>query len=144
MPIIRNTVTVNAAPEEVWAVLSDMPATRQWLPGVVAARMDGDLRVCTMADGQEVHERISDVSDDARSFRFDHIRVPLPVRESGGTFTVSGGTAAGTSDVVLETIFEPLDPSSVEQLTAGVQGAFQQSLDSLRVYVEEKVAWDAR
>lgn len=144
MPTIRNTVTVNAAPDEVWAVLSDLPATRQWLPGVVATRMEGDLRVCAMADGQEVHERISDVSDDARSFRFDHIRVPLPVRESGGTFTVTGGTAAGTSDVILETTFQPLDPSSVEQLTAGVQGAFQQSLDSLRVYVEEKVAWDAR
>ena len=56
MPTIRNTVTINATPDEVWAVLSDMPATRQWLPGVVAARMDGDLRVCTMADGQEVHE----------------------------------------------------------------------------------------
>src|SRR5688572_20595718 len=101
MPTIRNTVTVNAAPDEVWAVLSDMPATRQWLPGVVAARMDGDLRVCAMADGQEVHERISDVSDDARSFRFDHIRVPLPVRESGGTFTITSGTAPATSEVVL-------------------------------------------
>jgi uncharacterized protein YndB with AHSA1/START domain len=144
MPTIRNTVTINVTPDEVWVVLSDMPATRQWLPGVVAARMDGDLRVCTMADGQEVHERISEVSDDARSFRFDHVRVPLPVRESGGTFTVAEGAAAGTTDVVLETTFEPLDPSSVDQLTAGVQGAFQQSLDSLRTYVEEKVAWDAR
>jgi hypothetical protein len=32
-------------------VLADMPATRQWLPGVVAARMDGDVRICEMADG---------------------------------------------------------------------------------------------
>lgn len=144
MPTIRNTVTINATPEEVWAVLSDMPATRQWLPGVVAARMDGDLRVCTMADGQEVHERISDVSDDARRFRFAHIRVPLPVRDSGGTFTVTAGTTAATSDVDLETTFEPLDPTSADQLAAGVRVAFQQSLDSLRAYVEEKVAWDAR
>jgi uncharacterized protein YndB with AHSA1/START domain len=137
-------VTIAATPDEVWAVLSDMPATRQWLPGVVAARMDGDLRVCTMADGQEVHERIADVSDDARRFRFDHVRVPLPVRESGGTFTVAGGAVPGTSDVVLDTTFEPLDPGSVDQLTAGVRGAFQQSLDSLRTFIEEKVAWDAR
>jgi uncharacterized protein YndB with AHSA1/START domain len=144
MPTVRNTVTINATPDAVWAVLSDMPATRNWLPGVVAARMDGDLRVCTMADGQEVHERISAVSDDERSFRFDHVRVPLPVRESGGTFTVVGGAVARTTDVVLETTFEPLDPSGVDQLTAGVQGAFQQSLDSLRTFVEEKVAWDAR
>jgi uncharacterized protein YndB with AHSA1/START domain len=144
MLTIRTDVTIDATPDEVWAVLSDMPATRQWLPGVVAVRVDGDLRVCTMADGQEVHERISDLADDARRFRFDHIRVPLPVRESGGTFTVIAGRAPGTSDVVLDTTFEPLDPGSVDQLAGAVQGAFEQALDSLRVYVEEKVAWDAR
>lgn len=144
MPAIRNTVTINATPDEVWAVLSDMPATRQWLPGVVAARMDDDLRVCTMADGQEVHERISGVSDEARSYRFDHMRVPLPVTQSGGTFTVDRGDASGTAVVVLETRFEPLDPTSVDQLTAGMRDAFQQSLDSLRTFVEEKTAWDAR
>jgi uncharacterized protein YndB with AHSA1/START domain len=144
MPTIRNTVTINAKPDDVWTVLADMPATRQWLPGVVSARMDGTLRVCTMADGQEVHERISDVSDDAHSFRFDHVRVPLPVRESGGNFTVAPGEAPATATVILETTFEPLDPTSADQLTAGIRDAFQQSLDSLRTYVEEKVPWDAR
>jgi len=94
MATIRNTVTITATPDDVWAVLSDMPATRQWLPGVVAARMEGDVRVCTMADGQEVHERISNVSDDERRFRFDHVLVPLPVHESGGTFTVTSTRAA--------------------------------------------------
>jgi uncharacterized protein YndB with AHSA1/START domain len=142
MPTIRNTVTINATPQDVWAVLSDMLSTRQWLPGVVATRLDGDLRVCTMADGQEVHERISDVSD--HSFRFDHVRVPLPVKESGGTFTVSPGDELESAVVVLETTFEPLDPTSVDQLTGGVREAFQQSLESLRTYVEDKTAWDAR
>src|SRR5262245_21432576 len=107
MPTILNTVTINAEPERVWAVLADLPATRHWLPGVVAARVDGDLRVCSMADGQEVHERISHVSDDTRSFRFDHIRVPLPVRESGGRFTVVPGGQAGSAVVELQTTFEP-------------------------------------
>ena len=144
MPTIRNTVTINATPDDVWAVLADMPATRHWLPGVVSARMDGTLRVCTMADGQEVHERISDLSDDARSFRFDHVRVPLPVRESGGSFTVAPGAAPATTTVILETTFEALDPTSTDQLTTGIRDAFQQSLDSLRTYVEEKVPWDAR
>jgi hypothetical protein len=120
-----------------------MPATRQWLPGVVATRMEGDVRVCTMADGQEVHERISEVSDEERRFRFDHVQVPLPVRESGGTFAVTAA-AGGTTAVVLETAFEPLDPSSGDQLTSGVRRAFQASLESLRTFVEVKVGWDAR
>jgi uncharacterized protein YndB with AHSA1/START domain len=144
MPTITNTVDITAGPDDVWAVLADLSATRHWLPGVVSVRMDGNLRVCTMADGQEVHEQISDISPQRRSYRFDHVRVPLPVRSSGGTFTVTSRTAKDTSTVTLRTTFEPLDPSSVDEVTGMIQGAFQQSLESLRRYVEEKVAWDAQ
>src|SRR6266508_4441675 len=140
---VTNTVDVDADPDAVWAVLADLPATRWWLPGVVAARIDGDLRVCTMADGQEIHERISDVSPERRSYRFEHVRVPLPVRHSGGTFTVTAGTAAGTARVTLQTTFEPLDPTGAAELSAMIHGAFGQSLESLRRYVQEKVTWDS-
>jgi uncharacterized protein YndB with AHSA1/START domain len=88
---VTNTVDITADPDDVWAVLADLPATRWWLPGVVAARMDGDVRVCTMADGQEIHERISELSAGHRSFRFEHLRMPQPVQHSGGTFTVTPG-----------------------------------------------------
>jgi uncharacterized protein YndB with AHSA1/START domain len=140
---VTNTVDITADPDDVWAVLADLPATRWWLPGVVAARMDGDVRVCTMADGQEIHERISELSARHRSFRFEHLRVPLPVQHSGGTFTVTPGAAAGTATVTLRTTFDPLDPTAVEGLTGMIEQAFRQSLDSLRRYVEEKAAWDA-
>jgi uncharacterized protein YndB with AHSA1/START domain len=143
MRTIINTVDIKVDPDEVWAVLADMPATRQWLPGVVSARMDGTVRVCTMADGQEVHERISEVSPEQRRYRFTHVQVPLPVIESGGAFTVTPGAEAGTAVVTLETTFEPLDPASADEVTAMIQHAFGQSLESLRRYVEEKIAWDA-
>ena len=120
-----------------------MPATRQWLPGVVDAHMNGDVRVCRMADGQEVHERISDVSAERRSYHFEHVRVPLPVRGSGGTFTVTAGPGPDTATVSLATSFEPLDPTSTDQVTGMIHGAFQRSLESLRRYVEDKMPWDA-
>ena len=140
---VTNTVDVTADPNDVWTVLADLPGTRWWLPGVVAARMDGDVRVCTMADGQEIRERISDVSSEQRSFRFEHLRVPLPVQRSYGTFTVTAGSAPGTARVLLQTVFDPLDPAGGEELAGMIQGAFGQSLQSLRRYVEEKVPWDA-
>jgi uncharacterized protein YndB with AHSA1/START domain len=140
---MTNTVDIAAGPEDVWAVLADLPATRWWLPGVVAARMDGDVRVCTMADGQEIHERISDVSAEQRSYRFQHLRVPLPVQRSGGTFTVTPGAASGTATVTLRTTFDPLDPTATDDVTGLIRQAFGQSLQALRRYVEEKVPWDA-
>ena len=142
MPTITNTIDIKANPDDVWAVLADMPATRHWLPGVTAARMDGDVRVCQMADGQEIHERISDISPDRRSYRFQHLRVPLPVGQSSGTFTVTDGPDPHTATVTLRTTFEPLDPSN-DQLSDMIHGAFQQSLDSLRGYLEDKTPWDA-
>lgn len=143
MPSITNTIDIAAKPDDVWAVLADMPATRHWLPGVTAAHMDGDIRVCRMADGQEVHEKISDISASRRSYRFDHLRVPLPIRRSGGTFAVTEGPDPGTATVTLTTTFEPLDPTGTDQLAAMIDGAFQQSLQSLRRYIDDKLPWDA-
>jgi carbon monoxide dehydrogenase subunit G len=143
MPSITNTIDINASADDVWAVLADLPATRQWLPGVTSARVDGDVRICRMVDGQEVRERISDSSAASRSYRFEHLRVPLPVRESGGIFTVTAGSAAGTATVTLVTTFEPLDPTTADQATEMISGAYQRSLQSLRRYLEEKHTWDA-
>jgi hypothetical protein len=95
-----------------------------------------------MADGQEVHERISDISPDRRSYRFEHLRVPPPVQTSGGTFTVTAGPDADTATVTLTTTFEPLDPVGADQLTEMIRGAFQQSLESLRRYIDDKLPWD--
>jgi uncharacterized protein YndB with AHSA1/START domain len=144
MPSITNTVEVKATPEQVWAVLADMPATRFWLPGAVAARMDGSVRICRMADGQEVHEQISDIDPQRHAYRFRHLRVPLPVAESSGTFTVTAGPTAGTATVTLETTFTPLDPSTADQLTSVIGRAFEESVESLRRYVEDNTTWDSK
>jgi uncharacterized protein YndB with AHSA1/START domain len=143
MPSITNTIAIEVSPDDVWAVLADMPATRHWLPGVTASHMDGDVRVCRMTDGQEVHERISDISTERRSYRFEHVRVPLPIRRSGGTFTVTAGPDPDTATVTLTTTFKPLDPTGADQLADMIDGAFQQSLQSLRRYIEDKLPWDA-
>jgi uncharacterized protein YndB with AHSA1/START domain len=142
MPTITNTIEIKASPDDVWAVLADLPATRHWLPGVTMANMNGDVRVCRMADGQEIHERISDISPDRRSYRFEHLRVPLPVRTSGGTFTITAGPDPDTATVTLTTTFEALDPTGTDQLTGTIHGAFQQTLASLRRYIQDQLPWD--
>lgn len=132
MPTISNTTDIEVTPDKVWAVLADMPATRQWLPGVVSACMDGDVRICRMADGQEVREKISDISAEQRRYQFEHVRVPLPVQRSGGTFTVAVGPDPRTATVTLRTTFGPLDPTGADQVTGMIRGGFQQSLESWR------------
>lgn len=138
---VVNTVDINATPDEVWAVLGDLAASRQWLPGVVRATVDDGVRVCVMADGQEVHERISQYNAARRTFRFQHLRVGLPVRSSGGVFEVSGANGQPAT-VTLTTTFEPADPAAADELAEMIQHAFGASLESLRHFIKDKLTWD--
>ena len=110
-------------------------STDEWLPGVVKAEVDGPTRVCTMADGSEIKEEISDYEPERRSFRFRHLQVPMPIADSGGSFVVE----ANPTRVVLESCFTPHDPA----VGGMIDGAFQQALDSLKRRVEEGARWDA-
>jgi uncharacterized protein YndB with AHSA1/START domain len=142
VPTVTNTVEIKASPDEVWSVLADFRATRHWLPGTVDTHMDQDVRVCRMSDGQEIRERISDVDPVGRSFRFEHLRVALPVTRSGGTFAVSAGRSADFATVTLTTSFEPLDPTGADELAGMIRGAFGQALESLRRYMKDHASWD--
>ncbi|MGH3071451.1 MAG: SRPBCC family protein [Gaiellaceae bacterium] len=138
---LHNTVVVAATPAAVWEVLGDLAATTEWLPGTVAARMDDDVRTCTTADGFEIRERISAYSDEQRTYRFEHLALPVPVRDSGGVFTLE--QAGDGTRVVLETSFEPLDAAQAEQVAQMMDGALGQALESLKRRIEHGTRWDA-
>jgi uncharacterized protein YndB with AHSA1/START domain len=144
MPHLVNTIEIAASAEKVWAVLGDLAATPDWLPGTVSARIDGATRVCVMADGSHVHEQISDYSADHRTFNWRHLNVPLPVRDSHGTFTVKAGDNPGFSTVTLHTQFEPIDQTAAADVTTMIGGAFQQSLEALRLFVEKGARWNEK
>jgi len=67
---IREEITVNVAPELVWDAVRDVGNAHQRLfPGILTdARLDGDARVVTFANGMVLRELIVDVDDDARRF----------------------------------------------------------------------------
>jgi uncharacterized protein YndB with AHSA1/START domain len=138
----RRCPCLRTATETVWEILGDLAATSEWNPGTVAARMEGSLRICDTADGQEVHEEISDYSPERRTYRFRHRRVPLPVQSSTGRFTVDAG-AGGGAVVVLECDFEALDPALEAEIERMFGEALDQALESLRRRVERGVTWQA-
>jgi uncharacterized protein YndB with AHSA1/START domain len=142
MARLRKSISIDASPEAVWAVLGDLAATTEWLPGTVSARMEGSVRVCSMADGNEVREEISDYSSELRTYRFRHIQVPLPIANSTGTFTVED-EEAGQARVVLDVSFDALDTATEGEVGRMFGGALEQSLESLRRRVETGRVWQA-
>ncbi len=139
---LRKTVTIDATPEAVWEVLGDLSGTTEWLPGTVAARMEGSTRICTTADGFDIREEISDYVPSSRSYRYRHLEVPLPVSESAGSFTVEPDD--GGALVVLQSEFEPLDAAEEGQVQQLLEGALERALESLKQRVERGLRWDAR
>ena len=67
MASIHKDISINAHPNDVWAAVRDFGAVHQRLvPGfVLDARLDGDARIVTFADGTVARELLVDC-DDAR------------------------------------------------------------------------------
>jgi uncharacterized protein YndB with AHSA1/START domain len=142
MPHLHETISIDAPPDAVWAVLGDLAATPEWLPGTVAARMEAMTRICTTADGSEIREEIADYSPERRTYTYRHLEVPLPVRNSRGTFTVQAD-GSDHAVVVLDAEFDALDPAMESEIEQMFGSALEQALESLRRRVEQGVTWRA-
>jgi len=72
MASIHKEIAIRARPEDVWAAVRDVGAVHERLvPGLlVDARLEGDARVATWANGMVVRELIVDIDDDAQRFAY--------------------------------------------------------------------------
>jgi carbon monoxide dehydrogenase subunit G len=134
MPSLTNTIEIDAQPDAVWGVLGDLEAVTEWIPGIASARVEGSARYCVAADGSEIREEISDYSAERRSYGYAHLTQPVPIANSRGSLRVEPN--GGGSRVVWEAEFDVLDPGSEEAVTAMLDGAYKQTLSSLRRRIE--------
>ena len=83
MPRVVNRFDLDMGPQQVWRIVGDLSDAASWVPGVVTARVVGDLRVCVTADGQEIRERLSSVKGEPMAYRYEHLVTPAPVLATG-------------------------------------------------------------
>jgi carbon monoxide dehydrogenase subunit G len=135
VPTFSECIDISATPDQVWAVLGDLSTVGKWIPGVTAVSIDGMQRVCTFTDGHVQREQISDYSPTARSYHYRIEGAPLPVTDNVGSFTVQHED--GTTRVVWESSFRPLDPAMAEQLAEMWQPYLPMVLGNLKKLVEK-------
>ncbi len=72
MASIHKEILIQARPLDVWAAIRDVGAVHQRLaPGfVIDARLDGDARIVTFANGAVVRELLVDIDDEARRLAY--------------------------------------------------------------------------
>ncbi len=72
---VHKTITIDAAPERVWAIAGDPAIIARWLPVLASSRPDGDRRSCITVDGAELRERIVERNETERLLRLRDHRV---------------------------------------------------------------------
>jgi carbon monoxide dehydrogenase subunit G len=134
MPRIENAIEIDRSPDDVWAVLGDLEGVSAWVPEIAAVRVEGRLRVCTLAGGAgEIHEEI-DRDGPRRSFHHRQTVHPLGLRRSEGVFVVE--PANGGSRVVWEAEVELPDPGREAQVLPLLEHGYRAALAGLKALVE--------
>ena len=126
---VTDRIDLNAAPDEVWALIGDFDAS--WHPLIANTTLIGSgigqLRVIETIDGKEIIERLDAIDNSARFYRYTSISgIPasdytgrLEVKPNGAGSSVEWGAQylpRGQGDVVVRTIVSTLFKTGLESL----------------------------
>jgi hypothetical protein len=132
--VISETITMHGSPEAVWAIAGDPGAIGEWVPALAESSYSGHERVCTTGDGAEIRERVLAHSDADRSYTYEIVTSPMPLRSYRSTLTVHGHD--GHSHVTWEAELVALEEAQEPELQAMFSQLYREGLATLRDRVE--------
>lgn len=87
---VKKTIAVRS--DEVWSAISSIGGLERWFPIISSCRVEGAgvgaIRVLTLADGAEMRDRVLEIDQSARRFRYERTHSPFPVSKYVGTVVV--------------------------------------------------------
>lgn len=135
MASVRRDILIDARPEDVWAAVRDAGAVHQRLvPGVlIDARLEGDARVVTFANGAVVREVLVDVNDEARRFVYSVVEGSLPITHHNASMQIFD-EGAGRSRIVWITDVLP------DEVAAPISALVEQGARAMKQTLEQEAA----
>ncbi len=127
MTQLTRSVTLNAAPSEVWALIGGFQSLPNWHPAVETSTRDDiggvEHRRLGLAGGGEILEK--NLGSDTMSVGYEIIESPLPLADYKATISVAD--AGGKAVVVWSSTFEGTADGAADI----VIGIYQSGLDAL-------------
>lgn len=78
---------IERSADDVWALIGNFGGLGEWMPGIDACELDGDVRkLQTM--GMEIHERLVSQDDDERTHSYSIVEGPMPIEHHLATISV--------------------------------------------------------
>lgn len=152
-PVIKvsKNVTIDAAPDAVWAKIKDFNGLNTWHPAVekdeiVSGKNNevGAVRLLTLKGGGNIKEKLLAYDATHYSFKYAILEGVLPVSDYTSTVTVTSA-GKGKSKVTWSGVFKRKDTSDkpakdADDATAAktMSGVYQGGLDNLKKMAEGK------
>lgn len=130
------TVVVSKAIEmpaaDVWSAVRAIGGLDRWFPIISSCRVDGTgvgaMRVLGLENGGELHDRVEEIDDAARRFRYLRTVHPFPVTRYVGTVEVR---ERGPAADVVWTLDIDVEPAARDELVAFLRGAISDGMDGM-------------
>ena len=135
MTSLHRDIPINASRDAVWAIVRDFGAVQRLAPGfVIEARLDGDARIVTFANGNVARERLVDCDETRRRLvyaisneRVQHYNASVEVIADGA----ANSRLIWTVDVLPHEI-APYIGGQMDQAAAAKQQALDRARDGAR------------
>lgn len=133
MTTVRETISIDADPSDIWSYIGDFDGFATWHPAVASCAADKDganrVRHLTLGDGSKITERLDLHDDDARTYTYSILEAgPLPVRDYQSTIEVTANGSGAT--VTWSSEFDPQGAAEADA-QAAISGVYAGGLAAL-------------
>jgi len=132
MPKVSMQSPVNMSADEVWKLIGQFNALPDWHPAISSSKLEdgGRIRRLSLLGGGEVVERLEQIEQGDRLYRYSIVSGPLPVANYTATLRVRED-GKGKATIEWSSEFDPAGATETDAMSA-IQDVYRMRLDNLR------------
>ena len=100
---VEKSITINASPDKVWAIVKDFGSFQKWEPLVSDIKLEkkgeDTLRTLTLKSGGKVIERLKGIDEEAMKLKYEIVEGSIPVADYNSFIVVTKGSNPNESNV---------------------------------------------
>ncbi len=133
MAEVKVTKVVDVRAQDAWNAIRSIGGLDRWFPVIAKCSVQGQgvgaRRVCELANGVTLFEKVEQIDDAGRVFKYSITDSPLPIRNYLGTVKVhdAGG---GKSEITWSAKFDVADDHR-DEMVGMLSGAFADGIKGL-------------
>lgn len=128
MATVQKVIDINASANDVWNKIANIGSVSDIIGFITESEYDGDVRVCKMADGGVLEEKIISIDDSLRRVAYSIINSPLDLEFHSASMQVvskdKGATMVWTTDLKPDALAQQFD-SVLEEAVPGMRTALE-------------------